>query len=60
MAWNSLVKEESLGCQITSPFNKKFGCFVRNSFFILFYETTQFPLYRKTSMYMVLAGVYKQ
>ena len=32
MAWNSLVKEESLGCQITSPFNKKFGCFVRNSF----------------------------
>ena len=26
-AWSSLVKEESLACQITFPFNNKLGCF---------------------------------
>ena len=25
--WSSLVKEESLACQITTPFNNKLGCF---------------------------------
>ena len=25
--WSSLDKEESLACQITSPFNNKLGCF---------------------------------
>ena len=28
-AWSSLVKEESLACQITSPFNNKLGCFCK-------------------------------
>ena len=27
--WSSLVKEESLACQITSPFNNKLGCFCK-------------------------------
>ena len=31
-SWSSLVKEEALACQITSPFNKKIGCFVRQTF----------------------------
>ena len=26
-AWSTIDKEESLACQITSPFNKKIGCF---------------------------------
>ena len=25
--WSSIDKEESLACQITSPFNNKLGCF---------------------------------
>ena len=31
-AWSSIDKEESLACQITSPFNKKIGSFVMQSF----------------------------
>ena len=30
---SSLDKGESLGCQITSPFNKKGGCFCKAIFF---------------------------
>ena len=37
--WSSLVKEESLACQITSPFNKKLGCF-SNKLKRLPYKTT--------------------
>ena len=32
LSWSSLDKEESLACQIYYPFNKKIGCFVRQSF----------------------------
>ena len=35
-AWSSLDKRESLACQITSPFNKKIGCFGKAIFLILF------------------------
>ena len=31
--WSSLYKVESLGCKITSPFNKKIGCYERWSFY---------------------------
>ena len=40
-ACRSLVKEESLACQITSPFNKKIGSFCEAIFLILFAKTTQ-------------------
>ena len=31
--WSSLDKGDSLACQITSPFNKKLGCFCKAIFF---------------------------
>ena len=34
--WSSLDKEESLACQIASPFYKKIGCFCTPIFLILF------------------------
>ena len=36
LPWSSLDKEESLACQITSPFNKKIGCFCKAIILILF------------------------
>ena len=39
--WSSSVKGESLAYQITSPFNKKIGCFCKEIFLILFSKTTQ-------------------
>ena len=35
-AWSSLDKVEQLAWQITSPFNKKMGCFWKAIFLILF------------------------
>ena len=35
-SWSSLDKEESLACQITSPFNKKMGAFCMATFLIYF------------------------
>ena len=34
--WSSLDEGESLACQITIPFNKNIGCFVRQSFNFIF------------------------
>ena len=40
-SWSYLDKEESLACLITSPFNKKMGCFCKAIFLILFKNITQ-------------------
>ena len=40
--WSSLYNGESLACQLTSPLNKKMGCFCKAIFLILFSKTTQF------------------
>ena len=43
-AWSSLDKGESLTCQITSPFNKKIGCFCKAIILILLSKTTRLLL----------------
>ena len=60
--WSSLYKVESLGCKITSPFNKKIGCYERWSFYFYIINNLDYcwmgklsgkavtPLYLKSSM----------
>ena len=47
-SWSSIDKEESLACQITSPFNNKLGCFKNKIKKIGFQKQPIFNL--KTSM----------
>ena len=40
-SWSSLDKEESMACQLTSPFNKKIGCFLKGHLLYFVLKTTQ-------------------
>ena len=47
-AWSYLDKEGWQACQITSPFNKKIGCFRKTIFLILFLKNNQLIVERES------------